>query len=224
MAAKPRVATRDLVLAVDGSQRDAPLVIVVDSRGVLAASSELEPGATAVVRAVRGVLELYRHRLTMVVAVSGPGSYMGVRAGLAAALGVAQSLALPLALVGSLEVIAAQADPGSGTVLALADAGRGGTLGQVLEPEVRPGRPPRWRASGEAELLARDLPWPERWRELRGVIGSPAAGRALPDHLGQVPVARDRRHALAWVVAGAPAPITGYDQVTADYAEPVGAR
>lgn len=218
------MATADLVLAVDGSERDAPLVIVVDSGGRLVASPALEPGATAVVAAVRDALELYRHRLAAVVAVSGPGSYMGVRAGLAAALGAAQALALPLALVGSLEVVAAQADPSAEAVLAVADAGRGGTLGQVLEPEVRPGMQARWRPSRAAELLARDLPWPERWRELRWVIGGPGAGRSLPDHLGLLPPARDRRQALAWVVAGDPDPISGYDRVTADYAEPVGAR
>jgi hypothetical protein len=221
---KPRVATLDLVLAVDGSQRDAPVVVVVDSGGGLADSPALAPGATSVVAAVRDALKVYRHRLAMVVAVSGPGSYMGVRAGLAAALGAAQALALPLALVGSLEVIAAQADPQEEAVLAVADAGRGGTLGQVLRPEVRLGMQTRWRASGAAELLGRDLPWPERWGELRWVIGSPGSGRSLPASSVHLPLARDRRQALAWVVAGGPEPIPGYDQVTADYAEPVGAR
>jgi len=214
----------DLVLAVDGSHRDAPLVVVVDSGGGLADGPALKPGVTSVIAAVRDALEVYRQRLVGVVAVSGPGSYMGVRAGLAAALGAAQALALPLALVGSLEVIAAQADPQGEAVLAVADAGRGGTLGQVLEPKVGAGMQSRWSPLGEAELLARDLPWPETWRRLRWMIGSPGAGRSLPAHFVQVALARDRRQALAWVVAGGPDPITGYDQVTADYAQSVGAQ
>jgi tRNA threonylcarbamoyladenosine biosynthesis protein TsaB len=217
------MATPDLVLAVDGSQRDAALVVVVDSGGGLAESPALETAATSVVAAVRDALELYRHRLTAVLAVSGPGSYMGVRAGLAAALGAAHALALPLSLVGSLEVIAARADPGENAVLVLADAGRGGTLGQLLEPKVGPGMQLRWSPLGAAELLGRELTWPKRWSAPHWVIGSPGTGRSLPAHFVELALARDRRQALAWVVAGGPDPITGYDQVTAEYAQPVGA-
>jgi hypothetical protein len=218
------LATLDLVLAVDGSQRDAPLVVVVDSSGGLVDNPAPEPGSTAVLQAVRESLEVHRHRLAAVVAVSGPGSYMGVRAGLAAALGAAQALSLPMALVSSLEVIAAQADPPEEAALAVADAGRGGTFGQVLEPKVRPGMHTQWHPLGAAGLLGRDLSWPRRWGELRWAIGSPGAGRSLPADLTRLPLARDRRQALAWVVAGGLEPITGYDQVIADYAEPVGAR
>jgi len=221
---KLRTATPDLVLAVDGSHRDAPLVVLVDPGGGLADSPALEPGATSLVAAVREALEVYRHRLTAVLAVSGPGSYMGVRAGLAAALGAAQALAVPLSLVGSLEVIAAQADPREDAVLVLADAGRGGTLGQLLEPSTGAGKQPRWSPLGAAELLGRELSWPERWSAPHWVIGSPGTGRSLPAHFVQLALARDRRQALAWVVAGGPDPIAGYDQVTADYAQPVGAQ
>jgi hypothetical protein len=218
------VARADLVLAVDGSQRDQPLVAVVETGGDLVFQPELLPGPTAVLAAVQAALELHRQRLAAVVAVSGPGSYMGVRAGLAAALGTAQSLALPLALVGSLEVIAAQSDPRGEAVLAVADAGRGGTLGQLLEAVVRPGLRIGWRPLGAAELLGREQPWPESWGGVHRLIGSPGAGRALPAGVVQLPLARDRGHALAWVVAGGPEPIKGYDQVSADYAQPVGAR
>lgn len=218
------VATVDLVLAVDGSDRGAPLVVVVDARGEMVFNSEPDPAATAVLASVREALETYRRRIASVLAVSGPGSYMGVRAGLAAALGTAQALACPLALVGSLEVIAAQADPRGERVLAVADAGRGGTFGQVLDPYPRPGFPTRWRPLGKAKLLGRELPWPETWTGLRSVIGSPGSVRSLPPEMAQVPLARDRRQALAWVVAGGPEPIPGYDRVSADYAQPVGAR
>ena len=43
---------------------------------------------------------------TAVVVVTGPGTYTGVRAGMAAALGVAHARGLPLHGVGSLEVVA----------------------------------------------------------------------------------------------------------------------
>lgn len=214
----------DLVLAVDGSNRDEPLVVVVESGGNLVFKPALVPEPISLLAAVKDALELQRDQLVAVVAVSGPGSYMGVRAGLAAALGAAQSLTLPLALVGSLEVIAAQADPHGEVVLAVADAGRGGTLGQVLEPFARPGRPIGWRPLGAAELLGRGLPWPDSWGEVHRLIGSPAAGRDLPAAVAQLPLARDRQHALAWVAVGDPEPIRGYDQVSADYAQPVGVR
>ena len=50
---------------------------------------------------------------TAVVVVTGPGTYTGVRAGMAAALGVAHARNLPLHGVGSLEVVA-EWRPGSG--------------------------------------------------------------------------------------------------------------
>jgi len=60
-----------------------------------------------------------------VVVVTGPGTYTGVRAGMAAALGIAHARGLPLLGVGSLEVIAS-ADPQAAPDDWLAsDAGRG---------------------------------------------------------------------------------------------------
>ncbi len=50
---------------------------------------------------------------TAVVVVTGPGTYTGVRAGMAGALGVAQARNLPLYGVGSLEVVAS-GDPAAG--------------------------------------------------------------------------------------------------------------
>jgi hypothetical protein len=219
-----RLATKDWALAVDGSQRDEPLVMLVAKAGEVAWCASPELPAPVLVAAVREALVAHRSRIGSVVAVSGPGSYIGVRGGLAAALGAAQSLACPLSLVGALEVIAAQADPGGEGVLALADAGRGGSFGQVLEPDLREGLPIRWLPLGRAQLLSRELPWPDSWAALRFAIGGPGAGRTLPAGTVSMTPIRDRRRALALVVAADPAPISGYDRVTADYAEPVGAR
>ena len=62
---------------------------------------------------------------TAVVVVTGPGTYTGVRAGMAAALGIADARSLPLYGVGALEVVASgdpEADAGDWVV---SDAGRG---------------------------------------------------------------------------------------------------
>ena len=50
-----------------------------------------------------------------VVVVTGPGTYTGVRAGMAAALGIAHARGLPLHGIGSLEVVASAATPEAAT-------------------------------------------------------------------------------------------------------------
>lgn len=60
------------------------------------------------------------------VAVSrGPGSFTGLRAGIAAAKGLAFSLGVPLYGIPTLEALAANAPPGAGTVCAALNARRG---------------------------------------------------------------------------------------------------
>lgn len=218
------MSDRDWVLALDGSQREAPLVMLVAPGGEVPWSIPSELPEPVLVTAVREALSLHRDRIGSVVAVRGPGSYIGVRNGLAAALGAAQSLSCPLALVGALEVVAAQVDPFGERVLALADAGRGGSFGQELEPHLKQGGPIGWRPRGGAGLLGRGVAWPDEWSALHLVIGAPGEGHPLPIGTITISAIRDRRMALAWMVTAVPTPISGYDRVTADYAEPVGAR
>ncbi|HVB54229.1 MAG TPA: hypothetical protein VNF24_08595 [Candidatus Acidoferrales bacterium] len=218
------LAAGDWVLAVDGSVRDEPLVVLVASGGEVTWELRAALPAPVLITAVREALLAYRERIGSIVAIRGPGSYIGVRGGLAAALGAAQSLGRPLALVGTMEAVAAQVDPGEGRVLALADAGRGGTFGQEMGSELSAGRVIGWRPLGGSLLLARGLPWPDAWADLRLVIGTPGEGRQLPLGTSSISPIRGRRMALAWLVTAKPIPISGYDQVTADYAEPIGAR
>ncbi len=60
-----------------------------------------------------------------VVVVTGPGTYTGVRAGMAAALGIAHARGLPLHGMGSLEVVASTVPPASPDDWVVSDAGRG---------------------------------------------------------------------------------------------------
>jgi tRNA A37 threonylcarbamoyladenosine modification protein TsaB len=212
------------VLAIDGSIREHPLVLLVGADGALLEQAEPDPPPVGLLAAVEAALQVHRDHLSALVAVRGPGSYMGVRTGMASALGVAQALSLPLSLVGSLEVVAAQAEPGEETALVLADAGRGGTFGQLMNPErIGPG-PARWRPAGLAQHLGRDAGWPGAWSLATALIGSPGHGREFPLALCRLPRIRDRRQALARIVSLGPAPITGYDLLSADYPEAVGAQ
>lgn len=217
------VAPRGLVLALDGSRRDEPLVILVDGAGEPIPSVGVGSSSAPLVAAVRHALDTFRDQIRAVLVVAGPGSYIGVRSGLAAGLGVAQALGCPLALTSSLEVIANQAEASGETVLALADAGRGGTFGQVMGQS--PGGKPRlWCRAGPAQLLARDLPWPAPWAALSATVGSPGSSGLLPEDATVLPQVRDRSRALARIAHSSPRPVPGYDQVTAEYAVPVGAR
>ncbi len=214
----------DWALAVDGSQRDDPLALVVARGGEIAWSAPGGLPHPVLTSAVREALRAYRGVIQSVVAVRGPGSFMGVRSALAAALGAAQSLAIPVTLVGSLEVVAAHCDPGTESVLALADAGRGGTFGQLFVPEPRDGRSTRWRAGGRAGLLPRGVAWPGLWAAPSLAVGTMGEGRKLPGTTTSISPVRDRRMALAWLVADGLTPISGYDRITADYPDTVGAR
>jgi len=118
------------VLAIDTSSRGRCVCVISRETGDLVDSAVFE-GMTVAEALPRGIAALRRAvpSIDAVVVVVGPGSYTGLRAGMAAALGVAQSLAVPLHGVGTLEVIAGAVSPGvvagDAAMLAVADAGRG---------------------------------------------------------------------------------------------------
>lgn len=113
------------VLALDTSSRSRIVCVLASRDGVLidatvvhgeSVGAALPPALSRMLASVDGA----------VVVVTGPGTYTGVRAGMAAALGVAQARYLPLHGVGSLEVIRCGI-PGSGVASGwvVSDAGRG---------------------------------------------------------------------------------------------------
>jgi len=83
-------------------------------------------------------------QLHAMVVVNGPGSFTGVRLGLAAVKGLAEPAQTPVAVVSRLEVLAAKA----GTALAALDAHRHEVFLRVEEP----GAAPRELLAGAAEL------------------------------------------------------------------------
>lgn len=88
------------------------------------------------------------------VAVSiGPGSFTGLRIGVAAAKGLAFSLGLPLYGMPSLEVLAGNASPGTRAVCAVIDARRGELFGALFRFAGGKAR----KAWGERILTPEDL-------------------------------------------------------------------
>jgi tRNA threonylcarbamoyl adenosine modification protein YeaZ len=84
-------------------------------------------GAAHLEDLVPGILESSgAARAGALVVITGPGSLTGIRAGVAAVLGVASACAIPVHTAASLEVVALAADPPGGEVVAVRDAGRGG--------------------------------------------------------------------------------------------------
>lgn len=114
------------VLAIDTASRTAAWVLRCDATGTVSAEREI-PGGALDMRLAAVLAELLGDDLAAVVVLTGPGSYSGVRAGMAAALGLVSARGLPLHGAGNLTAIAAAA-PGVGGdgFCAAADAGRGG--------------------------------------------------------------------------------------------------
>jgi tRNA threonylcarbamoyladenosine biosynthesis protein TsaB len=112
------------VLAIDTASRRRLVVIRAGRGGELLAA---RTGDRATLTWLdRSLGELGLSGLEAVVVVTGPGSYTGLRAGMAAGLGLAHALRLPLHGVGSLEVTAQAAPAEETETLALVEAGRGG--------------------------------------------------------------------------------------------------
>ena len=120
-----------LLLAVDTSGRQGGVTL---ARGVgdqveIIDSASIQ-GGTFSAELIPQISELLRRhqfapqQLQGVIAVTGPGSFTGLRVGLTAVKGLAEVLRLPIAAVTSLELLLEASGAESG-VMAVLDAGRG---------------------------------------------------------------------------------------------------
>lgn len=119
-----------LLLALDTAGRQGGITLARGDadRFELIESASIE-GGTFSAELIPQVSDLLsKHRLTArdlegLVAVTGPGSFTGIRVGLTAVKGLAEVLKIPIAAVTSLDVLIAAAE--GGRVLGVLDAGRG---------------------------------------------------------------------------------------------------
>ncbi len=139
--------------------------------------------------------------LERVAVVSGPGSFTGLRAGLAFGRGLARARAVPLVLVTTFEA-AHEALPEPGDAVFVLDAGRGDVHSAARrDGEIAAAAPPRPRIEVESDASARGLPVLDL-----GLLSLPLAaaaariasrGQALPGALlyGRPSAAEERRTA-----------------------------
>jgi tRNA threonylcarbamoyladenosine biosynthesis protein TsaB len=135
----------------------SPLASVAVARGgevVSARAVGTERSSTRLLDMIREVLEeasLEMTGLGGVAVLRGPGSFTGVRIGLATVLGFHQALGLPVATPTSFEALAAAAPSDAEIIIAAVDALRGEWSAQTFAPGPS--------ALGEPELVAGpDLP------------------------------------------------------------------
>ena len=112
------------VLAIDTSSRSRVVCVLATADGELLDSEVIRglPVAASLPPALARLLAMVDRAVVVVI---GPGTYTGVRAGMAAALGVADARRLPLHGVGSLEVVARGDPDAAAGDWVIADAGRG---------------------------------------------------------------------------------------------------
>jgi len=115
------------ILGIDTSARGRTVVVLLGAGAGPHVETADEPLLGRLHAQLRG-LDL--DGLEAVAVATGPGTYTGLRAGLAAALGVAQARSLPLHGIPSLEVVAHGSAPELDDLLAVSDAGRGAVYAQ----------------------------------------------------------------------------------------------
>ncbi len=163
-----------ILFTIDTSGRNGELAIARrDAQGirVLAQeslsggqySAELIPKFAAMLDQVK----LTKSDVDAIAVVAGPGSFTGLRVGLATAKGLAEILQKPLTGVSSLELLAAAAQDGSTTVIAALDAGRNEIFLGCCEVK------PNLEVSTRAEVLIKPEELEERVREFHASLVTP---------------------------------------------------
>jgi tRNA threonylcarbamoyl adenosine modification protein YeaZ len=114
-----------LILALDTSTAACTAALLLPD-GTIVASRDEEIGRGHAERLVPMIAEMLEgHVPTRLLVGEGPGSFTGLRVGIAAAHGLAIGWSIPLAGMNSLALLAAAAPPGEGKVAAAITGGHG---------------------------------------------------------------------------------------------------
>jgi tRNA threonylcarbamoyladenosine biosynthesis protein TsaB len=157
-----------LLLALDTGSPTVSVALARDGALVAERAMAMERSSVQLLGLIRDVLDEAGARpadLTGVVALRGPGSFTGLRIGLATVLGFHQALGVPATALETLRVLAA-ASPEGKLVIAVVDALRGDWSAQAFTPGSVP------QALGEPVLI----PGPELPTLAGGAAGSVVTG------------------------------------------------
>ncbi len=138
MPRKSCSGSRVTVLALSTSS-PALSIALVDDRQVLARHHQLigRGHAEALVPAIAALLA--GRQADAIIVDIGPGSYTGIRIGIAAARALGVAWGVPVYGISALSLVASQAfaaDPALDAVFALIDAGRGQAAGALIGPSM----------------------------------------------------------------------------------------
>jgi tRNA threonylcarbamoyl adenosine modification protein YeaZ len=153
-----------ILLALESTASVSSVAVCDDTGRTLGyASAERGAGQTdrlvALINAALEAAALSYRDLDVLAVNRGPGSFTGVRAGVAAARALALALARPVLAVNTLEALAAAVGPqAAGTIVAAVDARRGEVYVQTFDQRLAALDAPRALAPKDVRLDAPALP------------------------------------------------------------------
>jgi len=212
------------VLAIDTASPDASVALVSGSEIFVETLPSERRASEELLPALRRLLEAAGVAIAdcdRIAVCAGPGSFTGVRVGLATAWGLSRAAGIPLEAVSTLEAIAETARGESSRVLAVLDAGRGEVVCREFSFPVESSASAsdhgvRAAPVGEAVRVAAE--------QARGLASSATIAAVPEDLLGGGSSAPRRRPAAALALAVAAAPGAEASSLEAIYSRPSAAE
>jgi tRNA threonylcarbamoyladenosine biosynthesis protein TsaB len=180
-----------ILFTIDTSGKNGTIAIAQrDQQGTrVLASESLNGGQYSAELIPKFAMMLERLGLTKasvdaIAVVAGPGSFTGLRVGLAAAKGLAEILQKPLTAISALELVAVAANRENQAVISALDAGRGEIFLASCEVQVK------LEVSTRAEVLIKPEELAEKVREFAAPLVTPEEKIAALAEKASLPVER----------------------------------